>query len=127
MPKMPQNKLRVQSASARKEAKLRVWNLALSHTPISPHQIFQHVGENMIHHPTNSNHPLITWIQHFPFFMDGAQLGDLPARRHLTLRQQHSEKACHQRHLHIHLLKFTITPHRQARMLNERDRDSIEP
>ena len=40
MPKMPQKKQRVQSASARKEAKLRVWNLTLFHTPIS-HQIFQ--------------------------------------------------------------------------------------
>jgi len=39
----------VQSASARKEAKLRVWNLALFHTPIS-HQIFQHVGENTINY-----------------------------------------------------------------------------
>ena len=47
MPKMPQNKQTVQRASARKEAKLRVWNLALFHTPIS-HQIFQHVGENKI-------------------------------------------------------------------------------
>ena len=55
--KMPQNKQRVQSASARKEAKLRVWNLILFHTPIS-HQIFQHVGENTIHYPTNSNHPI---------------------------------------------------------------------
>ena len=35
MPKMPQNNQRVQSASARKEAKLRVWNLTLFHTPIS--------------------------------------------------------------------------------------------
>ena len=69
----------------------------------------------------------IIWIQHFPFFTDGAQLGVLPARRHFTLRQQHSEKACHQRHQHIHQLEFTITPHRQARMLNEGDRDSIEP
>ena len=39
MPKMPQNKQRVQSASAQKEAKLRVWNLTLFHSPIS-HQIF---------------------------------------------------------------------------------------
>jgi len=89
MPKMPQNKQRVQSASARIEAKLHVWNLTHFHTPIS-HQIFQHVGENTIHHPTYSNHPIISWIQHFPFFMDGSQLGDLLARRHFTLRQQHS-------------------------------------
>jgi hypothetical protein len=31
---------------------LCVWNLTLFHTPIS-HQIFQHVGKNTIHHPTN--------------------------------------------------------------------------
>jgi len=35
MPKMPQNKQRVQSASARKEAKLRVWNLT---QPIGPNK-----------------------------------------------------------------------------------------
>ena len=119
MPKMPQNLQRVQSASARKEAKLRVWNLTLFHTPIS-HQIFQHVGENTIHHPTNNNHPIISWIQHFPFFMDGAQLGDLPARRHFTLRQQHSEQACHQRHQHIHLLELVtlrIPGMREANLL----------
>jgi hypothetical protein len=73
---MFQNKQRVQSASARKEAKLRVWNLTLFHTPNS-HQIFENVGENTINHPTNSNHPIISWIEHFPFFMDGAQLGEV--------------------------------------------------
>ena len=52
--------------------------------------------------------------------MDGAQLGDLLARRHFILKQ-HSEQACHQRHQHIHLLEFTITPHRQARMHDERE------
>ena len=119
---MPQNKQRVQNASARKEVKLGVWNLTLFHTLIS-HQIFQHVGENMIHHPTNSNHPIISCIQHFPFLWMGLSFQHAGT----LLRQQHSEQACHQRHQHIHLLKFTTTPHRQARMLNERDGDSIEP
>ena len=53
MPKMSQNKQRVQSASARKEANLRVWNLALFHTPISYLRGITEIKNVSIHLPGN--------------------------------------------------------------------------
>ena len=74
MPNMPHNKQRVQSASTRKEANQTACleSCPFSHTNQSPN-LSAH-WRNTINHPTNSNHPIISWIQHFPFFMDGAQL-----------------------------------------------------
>jgi len=63
MPKMPQNKQRVQSATARKEAKLRVWNLTFFYDQCIPESRLIQTPQVCVRFSFNFRHWLILFHQ----------------------------------------------------------------